>query len=100
MTPSEIELELRDEGAPHRPELTPDDNTCVLETPVAALGADSDVITTQPQLQTSTQQQLQTSTQQQLQTSTQQQQQQQQQQQHTEGRLDMDIEHLHIYVSR
>ena len=84
MTPSEIELELRDEGAPHRPELTPDDNTCVLENRVAALGADSEAVTTQPQLQTSTQQQ----------------QQQQQQQQHTEGRLHIDIDHLHIYVSR
>ena len=85
MTPSEIELELRDEGAPHRAELTPDDNTSVLENPVAALSADSNAVTTQPQLQTSTQQQLQ---------------QQHQQQPHTEGRLDMDIEHLHIYVSR
>ena len=83
MTPSEIELELRDEGAPHRPELTPDDNTSVLETPVAALAADSEAVTTQQQLQTATQQQ-----------------QQQQQQQQTEGRLDIDIDHLHIYVSR
>ena len=90
MTPSEIELELRDEGSPYRSELTPDDNTSVLENHVAALGADSDAVTTQPHLQTSTQQQQQ---QQQLQTST-------QQQQHTEGRLDIDIEHLHIYVSR